>query len=209
VKDLPARGFFFPALTNAFAGSSTRVSLLDIARRSSGGLSSLGRRRWFVLIAERSGTRPAAAGRLRLLEIKERSPSALSRSIQLHPFTPTSGPDAALTVAMGGDPFQRIIHGPASTYLVRTRCHARRTVDVASLGQTELERLAKVWGMLLASFHVRGLRGLRCDVEARTRAIASEAASGSKDVARLAYELAAFTNKAYSAFRKMAKEWES
>ncbi len=208
IKDLPARGFFVPALTSAYEGSALRVTLLDIARRSTGGMSSLGRRRWFVLAVERSAGRDARAGRLRLIEIKERPPSALSRYVQVHPFAPAPGPAASFTITMGNDPFQRVVHGPSGTYLARTRCHARRTVDVAALEHVELERMAEYWGVVLANAHVRGMRALKCDVDARTRDIAVEAGAAAKDLARLGWELAAFTNKAYGAFRKMAKGWE-
>jgi hypothetical protein len=208
IKDLPARGFFFPALGAAYEGAAQRLVLLDIARRSTGGLSSLGRRRWFVLAIERAAGRHATPGRLRLLEIKERPASALSRYIQVHPFAPAPGGAASLTVTMGGDPFQRVLHGPAGSFLVRTRCHARRTVDIAALEREDLANLARVWGVLLANAHVRGLRGLKCDIDARTRDIAVEAQSAAKDLARLAWELAAFTNKCYAAFKKTAKEWD-
>jgi uncharacterized protein (DUF2252 family) len=203
-RDLSSRAFFVPALT-ALYGDEARLSVTDVARRPIGGLSSLGRRRWLVCARERQGTRTV---RLRLLEIKERPAGGLSRLVQVTPFAPAPGAAVRLTVAMGGDPFQRVLHGPAGSYLVRTRCHARRTIDPVELDAQDLVRLARLWGTLLANFHLRGLRALRADVPARANDLASEAPQARKDIARLAWEHAAFAEKAYSAFRKLARQWQ-
>ena len=204
-KDLSARAFFLPALTAAF-GDDSRLAITDVARRATSGVASLGRRRWLVCAKEKLGPR---ASRLRVIEIKERPASALARVLQVTPFVPAPGPAARLTVPMGGDPFQRVLHGPSESYLVRSRCHARKTLDPADLDAGDLSRLARLWGVLLANFHLRGLRALKADVPARASDIATEATEARKDIARLAWEHAAFADKTYGAFRKLAREWQA
>lgn len=202
-KDLSARGFFLPTLAQAY-GDDGRLAILDVARRDGRGLGSLGRRRWLVLARERVAARTS---RLRILEIKERPASALARVVQVTPFPPAAGTAQRQTVAMGGDPWQRVLHGPASSYLVRSRCHCRRTLDPEALDSVDRSRLARLWGTLLANFHLRGLRGLRLDAVARANELATEAGAARKDLARQAWEHASFAEKAYAAFRKLAKEW--
>jgi hypothetical protein len=204
-KDLSARAYFLPALASAL-GDDGRLTITDVARRATSGVASLGRRRWYASARERHGAR---AQRLRLIEIKERPPSALAHLLQVTPFAPAPGPAGRLTVSMGGDPYQRILHAPAGTYLVRSRCHCRKTLDPAKLDPGDLSRLVRLWGCLLANFHLRGLRALRADVPTRANDIATEASAARKDIARLAWEHAAFAEKSYGAFRRLAKEWQA
>ena len=201
-KDLSARAFFLPALT-ALYDDVSRITVLDVVRRDQLGGPSSGRRGWLGVIRERSQQR---SERLRLLDIRERPPSALARVLLTTPFPPLAGPASRLSVTLGGDPYQRLLHGPGSTYAVRSFCHCRQTPDIGDLDETDLLRLARAWGHLLAGFHLRGLRGLRVDATVRAREIAVEATEARKDLSRQAWELAAHLDRAYLAFRKLAKD---
>ncbi len=205
LKDLSARAFFLPALSTAYSDDQ-RIQAIDVVRRSPAASSPLARRQWLALARERVGPRGT---RLRLLEISERPPSALSRCLVMTPFMPSAGPALRLTVPVGGDPYQRVLHGPATSYLVRSLSHARGQLAIATLPTDDLARLSRLWGWLLAAFHVRGLRALRADVPERARLLAAEAGAARKDIARAAWEHAAFLEKAHACFRKMAQEWES
>jgi len=150
--DPVAKGFFTRAIA---AGAWPDHRLLDVVRRTEpAGISSLGRRRWFLLVRE-----PGPPARLRVVEAKERVPSVLSRVLPCCPFPPgTVG--GRITVAMGRDPFHRVVEGPASNYLLRTRCHARDQLDLVVCDPGDLRRLMHVHGQLLAAFHWRGLAEL-------------------------------------------------
>jgi hypothetical protein len=129
--------------------------LLDVARRTApAGISSLGRRRWYLLLRE-----PGPPARLRLVEAKERTPSVLARVLPCCPFPPTAI-GGRITVAMGRDPFHAVCEGPASNYLLRTRCHARDQLDLATCDEGDLRRLMHVHGQVLAGFHWQGLYAL-------------------------------------------------
>jgi hypothetical protein len=90
---------------------------------------------------------------------------------------------------------------------VRSRCHSRATIDPARIGSEDLLRMGRLWGCLLANFHLRGLRALKADVSSAARDLAADARSA-KDLARTSWELAAFTDKAHHAFGALAKAWE-
>jgi hypothetical protein len=164
--------------------------LLDIARRTNpGGLSSLGRRRWWLLIRE-----SAPVARLRLIELKERAPSALSRVIPMSPFTPWMSPTAPATQpvcsTMGKDPFQRVLRTVAGDCLARTRCHTRATLDIARLDDGDVRRLGHLYGQIIATFHWQGLSQLTPDVDQRCAAIATTALAQSKELVGLSGTLA-------------------
>ena len=150
--DTLATTFFTQAIRDA-AWPAHR--LLDVARRHApAGISSLGRRRWLVLLRE-----PGPPARLRLVEAKERTPSVLARVLPCCPFPPTAI-GGRITVAMGRDPFHAVAEGPASNYLLRTRCHAREQLDLATCDAGDLRRLMHLHGQVLAGFHWHGLYAL-------------------------------------------------
>ena len=179
--------------------------VLDIARRlNPGGLSSLGRRRWWLLVRE---TTPVA--RLRLIELKERAPSVLSRLIPVSPFTPWVSPTAPATQpvcsTMGKDPFQRVLRTAAGDCLARTRCHTRATIDIAAFDAGDLRRLGHLYGQLLATFHWQGLSQLTPDVDDRCAAIATTAAANSARIVRLSAQLATHLRELATEFSRQVK----
>jgi uncharacterized protein (DUF2252 family) len=198
--DPAARADLLPALERVLAKREDlpERQLLDAARRVGAfGLSSLGRRRWLVLLRERDregGWRP------RLLELKERRPSVLARVIPATPFPAHGRPARAMTVAMGGDPYQCVLHAAAGDCLVRTRCQARSVVALAPLDAGDLRRLMQVWAQLLAAFHAAGLAGLVADAPAHGAAIAADAGRRARGLAAQAWELARFNHEAFAAF---------
>jgi len=161
--------------------------LVDVARRlRPRGVSSSGRRRWYLLVREAG---PPA--RLRLMEAKERGPAVVAR---LSPYPPWSAlPGLPVTVTMGGDPFQRVVRSPMAELLLRTRCHCRETLDLATLDQGDRERLAHLYGQLLADFHHRGLSCL-LGVDPGRVALrqAGQAAAQADSLAEQARDLAEF-----------------
>ena len=180
-------------------------TVLDVARRlNPGGLSSLGRRRWWVLIRE-SGP----VTRLRLIELKERAPSVLTRVLPVSPFTPWVAATAPATQpvcsTMGKDPYQRVLRTAAGDCLARTRCHTRDTVDIANLDHGDLRRLGHLYAQLLATFHWQGLSQLTPDVEQRCAAIAVAAAATSDLIAQRSAEMALHLNELAVSYRDQVK----
>jgi len=180
-------------------------TVLDVARRlNPGGLSSLGRRRWWVLIREAT---PVA--RLRLIELKERAPSALTRVLPVSPFTPWISATAPATQpvcsTMGKDPYQRVLRTAAGDCLARTRCHTRDTVDIASLDNGDLRRLGHLYAQLLATFHWQGLSQLTPDVDTRCGAIAVAAAANMNLIAQRSAEMAIHLSELAVNYRDQVK----
>ncbi len=203
--DAKAAAAIIPAITAALAKRSdvTHTTVLDLARRTTGGgLASLGRRRWWVLISEehRRGLR-----RLRLLELRERRPSTLAGVLPVQPFAPRQTTMQGLTVAMGGDPCQRSIHLGASELLLRTRCHTRKVIDLTVLDAGDRRRLACTWGQLLARFHVNGWTLLGRDAAEKAAAVAVDAARRGTQVAERARDLTRLLTSAHAAFSATAK----
>ena len=135
-----------PLLDRSWPGTRLR----DLTTRPTGGMASLGLRRWLALAATPSGPR--------IVELKERRPSRLAALLTVTPFTPqaTTAAEPA-TVVLGGDPFHLVLAAPVNPLLVRTRCHARDRVEVDTVPGKHLDDLFRLWGMLLAGFHWRGL----------------------------------------------------
>jgi hypothetical protein len=200
--DGKAAAALVPALATALAGRGdvARTTVLDVARRrSGGGLASLGRRRWWVLAREedRRGAR-----RLRLLELKERRPSVLAGVLPAQPFAPRRATTPCLTVAMGGDPCQRSVRLGASELLLRTRCHTRSVLAPARLDAGDRRRLAGTWGQLLAAFHVNGWLLLGRDAAEQAAAVAGDVRRRGAQVAARADGLARLLASAHAAFAK-------
>ena len=174
--------------------------VLDLARRlRPGGLSSLGRRRWWLLVRE---LEPVA--RLRLLEIKERAPSALTRVLPASPFTPWGAAQPVVST-MGSDPWQRVLHASAGEYLVRTRCHTRETIDHDLLDAGDWRRLGHLYGQLIATFHWRGLTQLAPDADKRCAAIASATGRWEGRLAKRSQRLGEHLVDLAAAYRKRVK----
>ncbi len=175
-------------------------TVLDAARRlNPGGLSSLGRRRWWLLLRETS-----PVPRLRLLELKERSPSNLSRVIPVSPFAPwmRANHPQPVSSTMGGDPFQRVLRLATGEYLSRTRCHTRAVLDLSTLDGGDRRRLGHLYGQLLATFHWQGLTQLTPDVGPRCAAIASATATWDDLLPKHATELADHLTALATSFSK-------
>lgn len=208
--DQAASGFFTRAVA---AGAWPAHRLLDVVRRTEpAGISSLGRRRWLLLVRE-----PGPLARLRVVEAKERVPSVLSRVLPCCPFPPgTVG--GRITVPMGRDPFHRVVEGPASNYLLRTRCHARDQLDLATCDPGDLRRLMHVHAQLLAAFHWRGLSELGTaattlvtdgylstkpqTAAGQARRAASEAAAAAAELGAQARDLAEHMSSCWRAFAR-------
>ncbi|MGC4054364.1 MAG: DUF2252 family protein [Paludibaculum sp.] len=169
---------------------------LDAARRAPTGLSSLGRRRYLVLCREGKA--------FRILEVKERRPSELSRLLPAHPFDPRTAKPLALTVPLGRDPWQDVMPGEAWPFLVRTRCHARSVADPAEDSDDDRRSLVKLWATLLANAHLRGLASLGVEVEHTAAAIAADARKRRADLARLCAAMPERNRAAWQAFRRDA-----
>lgn len=212
LADDPQAAAFFAAAIAEAAWPAHR--LLDVARRTvPAGISSLGRRRWYLLVRE-----PGPPASLRLVEAKERPPSVLARFVPCCPFPPTATL-GRITVPMGGDSFHAVAEGAASNYLLRTRCHARDQLDVEPLDLDGLDLLVRWQGQLLARFHWQGLGALGrsptgaitdtylgakpLDAAAQARRAAGEAAAASDDLGGQARDLAAHLHEAHRAFRKL------
>lgn len=180
-------------------------TILDVARRlNPGGLSSLGRRRWWVLIREST---PVA--RLRLIELKERAPSALTRVMPVSPFTPWVSATAPATQpvcsTMGKDPYQRVLRTAAGDCLARTRCHTRDTVDIANLDDGDRRRLGHLYAQLLATFHWQGLSQLTPDVTKRCADIAVAAAANKNLIAQRSVQMAMHLGELAVSYREQVK----
>ena len=165
-----------------------------VRRLTDHGVSSRGRRRWLILIAE--------GPHHRLLEVKEQPPSCLDRVLGVTPFPPRVG--APFTVAMGGDPYQRILTLAQGQVLVRTRCHARTPLDTAACDGGDRRRAAHLHGRLLARFHWSGLHGLTPEAATMAAAIARQARSDAERMGRHGTRLAAHLTDCWKAFRCQA-----
>lgn len=196
-----------PALRTAWSrlAGLPEHTVLDVARRlNPGGLSSLGRRRWWLLVRE-----SAPVARLRLIEFKERAPSALARVIPVSPFTPWVSATAPATQpvcsTMGKDPYQRVLRTAAGDCLARTRCHTRDTVDITSLDNGDLRRLGHLYAQLLSTFHWQGLSQLTPDVDKRCALIAVAAGANTALITQRAAEMAAHLRELAVSYREQVK----
>jgi uncharacterized protein (DUF2252 family) len=178
-------------------------AVLDLAQRlKPGGLSSLGRRRWWLLIRE-----SVPMARVRLLEIKERAPSALARVLPVSPFTPWMRDGVAQPVCstMGNDPYQRVLHAAAGEYLVRTRCHTRATLDLATLDPSDRRRLGHLYGQLIATYHWQGLSQLTPDPAEHCAAVATATKAWDERLVKQADQLADHLVDLAAAYRLAVK----
>jgi hypothetical protein len=198
-RDPAMRTLLLPAVRAALGerAPGRDWEVLDLARRTAGGLGSLGRRRWWVLARERDR---AGDWSPRLLELKERRPSALAAFLPVHPFAPL--PDTRWTLPMGGDPWQRIVPLGAGEALLRTRCHARTVLDPATLDAGDRLRLVRLWGQLLAVAHLTSAAGIGQPARGVAAVIANHAHAHAATVGMLAWELARWTRDAHRAFAK-------
>jgi hypothetical protein len=198
--DAAAKRLLAPAITQALSATPPTTAewrVLDLARRTaSGGLASLGRRRWWVLAQERNRE---GAWVPRILELKERRPSVLSAILPAQPFAPMT--TTPWTLPMGGDRWQRAIPIGVGDALLRSRCQARTVLDPTTLDDGDLIRLARLWGQLLAVAHLTSARGLGMPVKRQAAAIVVHATKHRSEVAELAWELVRWTREAYRAFR--------
>jgi len=185
-----------PTKTTTTAAETWRV--LDLARRvSTGGLASLGRRRWWVLAQERDRDDRWVP---RLLELKERRPSVLSAILPAQPFAPAT--TKPWTLPMGGDRWQRAVPIGVGDALLRTRCQTRTVLDPTDMDDGDLIRLARLWGQVLAVAHLTSARGLGLPAKRHAAAVVVHAKKHAQDVAGLVWELVRWTREAFREFRK-------
>ncbi|MBA3701084.1 MAG: DUF2252 family protein [Planctomycetes bacterium] len=200
VADAAAKRLLLPAIEQALrATPPTRDwRVLDLARRTSaGGVASLGRRRWWVMAQEQSRDGGWVS---RMLELKERRPSVLSAILPAQPFAPAT--TTAWTLPMGGDRWQRAVPIGIGDALLRTRCQTRTVLDLTTLDQGDLIRLARLWGQILAVAHLTSARGLGMPAQRVAATLAVAAEKSAQDVAELAWALVRWTREAHCAFRK-------
>lgn len=200
--DVAAKRLLLPAVERVLGGAPPARSwrVLDLARRTaSGGLASLGRRRWWVLAQEqdRDGTWVP-----RVLELKERRPSVLSAILPAQPFTPAT--TGTWTFPMGGDRWQRAVPIGVGDALLRSRCQARTVLDLSQLDDGDRIRLARLWGQLLAVAHLTSARGLGMSDRRLAASLVVHAAKHEAEVAELAWDLVRWTRDAWRAFRNQA-----
>lgn len=199
-SDVVAKRLLLPAVERALAGAPPAKSwrVLDLARRTaSGGLASLGRRRWWVLAQEQDrdgGWVP------RVLELKERRPSVLSAILPAQPFTPAT--TSTWTLPMGGDRWQRAVPIGVGDALLRSRCQARTVLDLRKLDEGDRVRLARLWGQLLAVAHITSAKGLGIPTQPLAANILAQVREHAGHVAFLTWDLVRWTREAYRAFRK-------
>ncbi len=198
VTDAAARALFIPAIEAALQARapSKKCQVLDLAQRtSSGGLASLGRRRWWVLARERNRDGDWVP---KILELKECRPSVLSAILPAQPFTPAT--TGRWTLPMGGDPWQRYVPIGVGHALLRTRCHARSVLDLSTLDAGDRLRLVRLWGQILATAHLTSARGLALPVHDMAQTVADHASQHAAQTGALAWELAEWTRTAYHSF---------
>ena len=198
VADSAARTWLLPAIeaTLQTHAPSKKWQVVDLAQRtSSGGLASLGRRRWWVLARERNRDGDWVP---RILELKECRPSVLSAILPAQPFTPAT--TGRWTLPMGGDPWQRYVPIGVGHALLRTRCQARTVLDLSTLDAGDRLRLVSLWGQILATAHLTSARGLKLPVHQMAQTVADHASEHAVPAAVLAWELAEWTRKAYQIF---------
>jgi hypothetical protein len=202
VVDSAAKRLLLPAVEHALTALPPvrEWRLVDLARRTaSGGLASLGRRRWWVLAQERDrdgGWVP------RVLELKERRPSVLSAILPAQPFAPAT--TAPWTLPMGGDRWQRTVQLGTGDALLRTRCHTRTVLDLAGLDSGDRIRLARLWGQLLAVAHLTSARGLGLAPGRVAAALVVHAGRHGDEVAEMIWDLVRWTRNAWLVFRARA-----
>ncbi len=199
-KDAVACAFLRPAVEAALDGQppAKEWEVLDVARRTtSGGLASLGRRRWWVLARERDR---AGDWVPRLLELKEHRPSALAVFLPAQPFAATSA--TRWTLPMGGDPWQRFVPLNTGEALLRTRCQARTVLAPASLDAGDRVRLARLWGQLLARAHLASSQALGQPASRTAQVLAGQVQAHGAALREMASQLGAWSGKAHLAFRR-------
>ena len=106
---------------------------------------------------------------------------------------------------MGKDPYQRVLRTAAGDCLARTRCHTRKTVDVAKLDHGDLRRLGHLYAQLLSTFHWQGLSQLTPDVDKRCAAIAVSAMANKNLIAQRSAEMAAYLAELAVSYRDQVK----
>ncbi len=103
---------------------------------------------------------------------------------------------------MGGDRWQRAVPIGIGDALLRTRCQTRTVLDLTTLDQGDLIRLARLWGQILAVAHLTSARGLGMPAQRVAATLAVAAEKSAQDVAELAWALVRWTREAHCAFRK-------
>lgn len=197
--DAAARRVLLPAIEAIMTRTppAKEWQVLDLARRTtSGGLASLGRRRWWVLARERDREGEWVP---RLLEMKEHRPSAHAVFLPAQPFAATS--TTRWSLPMGGDPWQRFIPLGTGEALLRTRCQARTVLDLTAMDRGDRIRLARLWGQLLALAHLESGRALGQAAETTATQLATATQTHGPALCALAGQLAEWTGKAHKAFR--------
>ena len=198
VADAAARKLILPAVEAALQSHSPskKLQVLDFTlRTSSGGLASLGRRRWWVLARERNRDGDWVP---RILELKECRPSVLSAILPAQPFTPAT--TGRWTLPMGGDPWQRYVPIGVGHALLRTRCQARTVLNLSTLDAGDRLRLVRLWGQILATAHLTSARGLSLPVHEMAQSVGDHASEHAAQTCVLAWELAEWTRNAYKIF---------
>ena len=123
----------------------------------------------------------------------------MERVIGVTPFTPRNG--QPITVPMGGDPYQRVLALASGLVLVRTRCHARVTLDTTVCDDGDRLRAAHLHGLLLARFHWTGLQWLSTEAPRIASEIATTAQQEAPRIGRHAVRLATHLTACWTAFR--------
>ncbi|MBA3846051.1 MAG: hypothetical protein H0X45_05340, partial [Planctomycetes bacterium] len=142
-----------------------------------------------------------AQGAVRTIEIKERRPSELARVVPALPDHGLPGHGVAVSVPLGGDPYQTVLPGATWPLLARTRCHARSTLDPDDLVDDELPALVRLCATLIARFQARGLELCGVDLPARAGAIAADAGRRGKELSSLPWDLAQESKAAFAIWK--------
>jgi hypothetical protein len=182
------------------ARPASEHELIDVVRLSGHDEHSGAARGWLALLRERDRSR---AWRWRLLKLSQRQPQLLPGLLPLLRVSPRRAlPGPA---GMPGDPYQLLLPDPVRPYLVRSWCHARHALAVATLDAGDLRRLALLWGQLLAGFHAAGLSELGIAPGQRAALIAAEAAERGRELPLLASALSRFTTRAHALFAERTR----
>ncbi len=194
VSDTTARTQLLPRISDMLPKHMTAIDIAGCTFTDD--CSSLGQKRWLVLISE---VDRSTQTHLRLGQLVETRPSRLSGTIGTNPFTVLHS-DPQLKQTVFDDPIQRTIPIPSGSLALSTFCHTRKTIDLSKLDTGDFIRLARQWGQIIATHHVRGLRQCGLAVANLAHQLAHESHHYSSTVISLAHDQARWYRKAYKQF---------
>jgi hypothetical protein len=195
IADVPNRAVLTERIQSLLAKNLT---LLDMAACPNyDDFTTLGQRRWWMLCQEFA---PDGNHILRLGHIVERRTSHLANYLPLNPTFALSGTTTAC-LNLGHDPLHQLFPVSSGSLMMHSICHARQIVDLTTMDNGDAIRLGRLWGQLLAMYHIQGLRALgNADLAPQAERLANQASTHGRHILQCADEQTSWYQQVYRLF---------